>query len=729
MKLRELLVIILSFLVTLSFLSPNIVYAEEEEGNIIDSHFRIEFETATDLKVRVTMDVEKITLSASGKTYTNSEINVISNSDSEKMGAIKYALKTSTTEQIKNTFKKSKVSSVDELPIYKNNLFYDEYNVSLTSSFFNISEDINVHDFVNGLLDMGAQMNYTFYLKAEEGWNNLYDFKRPSYINWIDTNGQIDADRAEWRVNNQQGNNPENKAVLIVEEWNPTNKKEKEEVSLHFNIDTRKTNGNIFEIQFKIKQIDIAEYDVLPDFISKVRYVSADGIRLLVKNDLISWNEFYNKTMDEIIEYTIEKIEKSDFNQSINPTYKLDLNTTELCEDPFEISNMDDIPPVTAVIRAENVDIKIAGVKARALYGLLNSGAKIDSISKKDFNFGETLNEIKYEYNTTLYLPSYIKIDNKSIYSWNKNKDFSEGLKSVISKEYNEEILETTIEIDIKSADLNFFSLITGESGLNFEISSYETRKYSVVKIPEELKLPENIDIDYLNADALRVCIEEKVFRDENLNEFLKGEKKLFENHISNILSGINLEGDVNNQALRKSIDNWDGNIENLDYETPFEVNCFSHLRHPVSYNMSYIPPSFEVSNQIFNFTGLQNQEVTYKMYFPSGIDLEIINQSLDKAEVKSLKDGRKYIELTFSESESNKLNSVECRIKPSILFKIGLFTPCILAFVITLLLVAVIYIVRNKRKGGGRPPVRQQKNSGYEEKEYYVPPPPPSQE
>jgi hypothetical protein len=112
------------------------------------------------------MDVNTITLDASDTIYNKNEIKNISKTNPEIMGAIKYALKGLLTKQLKQTFQNADVISLNELPIYDNDIFYDEYHITLTSGFFNIDNNINTPDFVNGFLDMGALINYTLNLDA-----------------------------------------------------------------------------------------------------------------------------------------------------------------------------------------------------------------------------------------------------------------------------------------------------------------------------------------------------------------------------------------------------------------------------------------------------------------------------------------------------------------------------------------------------------------------------------
>ena len=113
-------------------------------------------------------------------------------------------------------------------------------------------------------------------------------------------------------------------------------------------------------------------------------------------------------------------------------------------------------------------------------------------------------------------------------------------------------------------------------------------------------------------------------------------------------------------------------------------------------------------------------------MIFPPGLSIGA-SDPLNKADVKKTKDGRYYIEITFSASEPDITDVVvSCKMVPSALFIIGVFMPCIISLIITIILVVVIYFIRKKRKGRKIETTPNQEDiADYEDEDYYVPPPP----
>ena len=717
-------------LIIVLFLPMNCFTAEEDSSEyVVNSSFNIVFKSATDLEINVDMDVIQAT--AFGETYDRYSVQALMASndenDIEARGVIKSYLHSYLKKQIESSFENATVTSEYEKPEYKNKMFHEKYNVELTSEFFKINTSINAHDFINGLLDLGAQLNYTFYLKAEKGWRNKYEFKKPSSIQWIYANEQVEADRIEWEVDNREGLNPEVKARLNVQKHNPTTYPQKEEILLEFILDTRNTRQNSLKINVLAKNIDIKNYVTLPGFITNVRYVPSDGIRLLINNNVTSWKEFYNSSIKKVIEKTAETLQNSSFNQTLNLLFKWDINTTSECTEPYNVSKMDNQPPIRAMFTDDDIQLKICGLNSRVFFGFVNNGAAVN-ITPGDINFGENLDKIGYIYNVTLYLPDFIKLNDNNVCRWVKKEELTGQFKSDIAKKYFKENISTVFEIDFNGGDFNFFGFITGETGLNFDVSSDCNKNYLVIKLPQEFKTPEKIRLSYIDADVLRLCIEENVFTKKDVEDFLNRENKLFENIISDMFNG-KIESHVNKKGFENSVKKWDGKIDNMVVEKPVTVNCYAHCRVPAEYSYSLIPPDFSFSELSFKFMGLQNQNVTYKMYFPSGVDVNIVEQTIEKAEVKQGSDGRKYIEINFNVSEANQIDEITCEISSSPLFILSLLTPCMFSLGVTVILALVIYVLKKKRGRRGLKTHRKTKQDteGYQDKEYYIPPPPPS--
>lgn len=725
MKLTQKTAILISIIVLCSLTIVIPVKSEGNAKNLVTATFNIEFETATEYKISVTADVEKIYLENLDKTHNKGEISTISNTNPTRMSIIQYALKGMMKSQIEEIF--GSVAITDELPTYENGLFYDEYNVNLTSKFFKLNDSVNAHNLINGLLDLGAILNYSFNLQAGLGWNNTYIFDLGTKYGYQWTSGDGFANNINWKIENGYGNEPNLTAKIELKKNNPTTSNNNEEdIFIEFIVDTKNVNENSLSANIMAKTIDIRNYNALPVFVQNLDYVTADGLRLLIDNGLTSWDISKEKTINPIKEKIKNAVERSSFNQDLSFLFTWDNSTTNNCIDAFEISNMNDDPVVKAVLTDGEIDFNICGISSVATFGLINSGASVN-ISKEDINFGDNLNIIGYDYNVSFYLPEKMYLDGKNIYNWNESNSVEGKFSSDISNNFEEENKNTVIEIEFKTTDLNLLSFFTGNAELTFGLDMFEKCDYNVTTVPNEFDLPKKIILSNLCSDAFRLCVDENVFTKDEIDNFILNETKLFDNRLKNILPTLNVNGQANREKFDESLI-WDKDITNMDAESAINIYANAHSSYPMIFDLSFMPPKFEIPALKLNFTGLQNQDVTYKIKFPPGITLEA-KDIYNKAEVKKSND-QEYLEINFNESESNLTVQVSCKIIPSALFIVGIFIPCIISLIITIILIILIIILRRKRKGRG-PKIEhyhtddEEDFSGYEGEEFYVPPPP----
>ena len=164
------------------------------EGKAIDNvinDVELEFDGGVLLQVSIETQVYDITLPANGKVYTASEIQSISTNNPEMMGAIKISVKGLNSDQLQDSFPSATITSLQELPTYSQGVFSDDYEIFLTSDFFMVNSSVNINDLVNGLMDSGATINYSFPLQSYAGWNNTYRFNLPSTLTYKVTNGDV----------------------------------------------------------------------------------------------------------------------------------------------------------------------------------------------------------------------------------------------------------------------------------------------------------------------------------------------------------------------------------------------------------------------------------------------------------------------------------------------------------------------------------------------------------
>jgi hypothetical protein len=693
--------------------------------SLVNARFDIKFLTGTYLKISVTLDVSEITVF--GNTYDSNGIQTVANNDLQTLGAIKLRLRQLLEKQIESSFEYASFTSLNEKPIYENTLFYDEYGVNLTSSFFGLNETVNSHDFVNGVLDLDAIIYYAFNFHAEPGWNVTYTIILPYFMNYQYTTGSVENNKIQWDVKNRDGQNPKLSAELSIQLAEPTTPKLTEEhIDLEFKLDFSNINDIPLKTTILIKNVDIRQYKILPDFVNELEFVSSDGIRLFIDNEFLSWEDLYQGTIKSIEQNTISVIENSSFNQTLETSFNWDPETSTNCSFPYDTSNMDSDPPIKAVLVDKDIDILICDMSARAFFGLINAGGTAN-ISAEDINFGDGFDEIKYHYDIILHLPNSISLAGKNIYSWNltvpPKGEFVSELGPI--PEYSRESIDTIIEIEISKMDLDLLSFFSGITKL--AVSSYieKSEHIYVMGVSKYLKISEKINLMHLGSDAIRLCTEEAVFNESDIDDYLENKKDIFEKRVSNIIYNLKIKGIVDKNLFYDSL-NWDRDISNMDNVAPVVVSIYAHNIYPIDFNLSFWPPKISVSNQMFNLKGIENQSVMYRIIFPKGISIAA-RDTLDKLLIKGeTNEGKEFVEISVDSNEASEHNVILVEISVSPVYALGLFLPCILSLVLVIILIGIVYLIRRKRKGGK---VIQDNTelTGYEGQDYYVPPPPSS--
>jgi len=327
MRLHKLLDVMIAVLVLVSFFVVDIA-AEETAESIVDARFDIELETATDLKISVTMDVSEITVF--DNTYYSSDIQTLatngSSTDLQIIGAIKLRLRQLVKQQIEASFDDANVVALKEMPAYENTVFHDDFGVNLTSAFFGMDESVNTYNLINGILDMDAEVFYECTLHAELGWNNIYTITLPTAMYPPYTNGKVDASaRIQWDVKNEYGFQYSTTAELSVKLNDPTTpSSETDDILLAFVLDASDAKQISLTTNILAKHIDIRNYGMLPESITDLDVISADGMRLFINNGLTTWDEFYQKSLANITRDAVLVIENSSYGRRASNTCQID---------------------------------------------------------------------------------------------------------------------------------------------------------------------------------------------------------------------------------------------------------------------------------------------------------------------------------------------------------------------------------------------------------------------
>ncbi|MEF8878790.1 MAG: hypothetical protein V5A64_00165 [Candidatus Thermoplasmatota archaeon] len=736
---RRVLIFILFILVLSSLNFASLSSASDNPGDQINAVFTINFKEPTLLDIEVTINVDKITVMGGTQTYLGSEIK---NVGPETIGMIKENIRTKLKKQIGLVFYETTEDAYDDITAESevthegNNVFSDNFEVKLNSEFFGIRKNVESNNLIKSVLDMGGKVDYTLDLQAEPGWTNTYNIILNSYHPLKHHGEYTDASEFHPIITNQDGEKTkvvkQNLSLKLEDATTPT--LSSEDIFVKYYLDSKDMTDTSLNISLLFRNVDIKNYDFLPKSI-KLDFIPADGVRFFNELGLLNWSDFKTKTVGPIMEEIKEAIESSEFDQILSLSFKWNNATTTECKNPYDINNMDNKSAIKAEYTDEKVDLRMLGITDKAFYGLINSGGIPTNFTKEDINFGENLWETGYNYEIIMMMPGNITLQDKNPYVLKRNETFSGSFDSKDAKHYNKENKEIFITIDIKEPSLNLLSFVTGKTQLEFNVNVEEINQYYVLdRNTSGFTLPSDIKLDYLCADAFRLCVQENVFNESDIDDFLKNEKTIFKNRVKNIWIGseIGKNTKVEEKSFKKSIFNKEINIQEMENAPSVKVNTNADFTKPLPFDLDFIPPNFDIKKQNYELKGLEGHNVTYKIIFPKGLSLDTSNELDKNLNIDTTKDGRKYVTMSFNKTESNLSDTVSCKLKPSGLFVLGVFTPCIVSFVVAVILILVIMFLRRKRRGGRtkaskrKPRQEEPKEEGvYEDEDFYMPPPP----
>jgi hypothetical protein len=736
MRPKVLVPVILVILVLL-VLKPMLVYpiaAAPVSENMVQAVITCTFDTGAHLAVRAEMIVNRINVFDT--VYNRQAIEDMATTNPYVMGAIMLRLHESVKNQVEAAFTNAEVDTLNTMPTYQKPYFIDDFQVNLTPAFFQYNELVNLTTFLSGFLDMGATVTYQFNLQVEQGWNTTFTYTLPNsmvlgYANTADTNPETNT--VTWIVRNWAGNEPAKQAVLSIQSKHPTTPaSETEDIDLEYTLDTRSVNNISFIDSILLKKINVRAYNIIPSFITGLGSLPADGLRLCIANGLCTWTEVFEKTVQTIEQQTTPILENSSLEQPLDFSFQWDSQTTTNCSTPYNITHMDDAPAVRANFIDSDIQLVLCQIPAKAFFGLINAGATA-SLSSADLNFGLGLEGIRYPSKFILRLPSNISLSGQNVYIWNKTVPLTGLFTSEIQPNppYNSEYIETYIEVDLQKMDLNIFSAFTGKTELTASTKMREDDLLYVIRRSDDFSFSPKINISYLNSDAIRLCIEENVCSEGEINAFLAEKTLQFQNHLSELFHGLEVKGTIDRAVFSNSLV-WDGDISSMDGVVPVIVSNYANEVSTVGFNMSIWPAELNIAPQHFILQGLENQTVTYRIIFPRGITVNATESSGKSFITGTTNDGQAYVEFSFGNESLTLPTNLTCVLHASPVYVLSLFLPCILVFLLLVVLVIIIYLIRKKKGGIRRGKVKlfapeDNEPEEYGEQEYYVPPPPPS--
>ena len=728
------LTLILSLLLIIN-LQP-ISHADDTPTSLVDATITTTYLNATSLHATAQLLIHRID-NIFGQTYTQDQIDHLTNPDD--IGAIKIKLREALDAQLHTTLPNAQLTPLGR-PTYNPPYFTDDYTINLTTTYFQTPPTTTITTLLPGMLDLGADITYHYTLTSTPGWNTTYQFTLPDNLQLTSaTTDHTTPDQrsATWTITNTQGTTPPTDADLTLHATTPTTPPDTpQNLTIDLTLDTRTPTTPALTTTIQIHTLDLTTYPALPAFITHVTTIPADGLRLLTSQGLLDYQTIHNHTIQPLLTRIQPLLETSTLNQTLTFTFTWDPTTTTNCTPPYNTTHMDTQPPLNAQYHDPAIHLTIAGLSARAYFGLINAGANA-TLTPHDLNLTESLTTLGLPYTITLQLPQNITLDHHNPVTWTPTTTPTGTFHSDVQPNppYTAERHTTQTTIDVTKLDLNLPTLFTGKTELTASATLTQDDNLYILHTPETIHLPATITLPYLNADAYRLCTEENILPTDTQTTLLSIQRASFETQASTILGSKPIKALTNTKTYRDSLQ-WNGDIANMDDLTPIILSTYADEATSLSATISFAPAAFNIAPLHFTLPYAPNTTSTYRIILPPGLTLTTVTAPGEQYSTGTTSDNRPYLEFLLNKTGQQQPAAVTCYLTASSLYVLSLFLPLILVIVLLVILIVIILLIRKRRGHHPRAPRSKhtrrkhedQETTGDEEAEdFYVPPQPPS--
>jgi len=568
-------------------------------------------------------------------------------------------------------------------------LFTKNATITFNQTSFGFSAEnkkLNLDDVIKGTLKMGAVINKTFDLKADAGYKNTFilifsdDFKPTSMTD----EDSLDT-TVTWTVDNLKAAGLSDSISvsksLMIESRSP-NPTAKEEVLTNLTINMYDFDELYLYGTIDIKSANITKYNVsLPSNITNLSYISSDGLRMALKNNLVTWEDIEN--------------EINNTKKDVEETLKCTFNTTIILNfkwynlEGYNLSTMGSERPINATFIALN-ETNSSKIKpnlfgdfdAETITGILNAGAK--------YNF--TVSNSSEEYTIRMILPLNMNLtpitskseveyqkeddDGRNAYSFDSKTGLSSTLFSDRAPVYDEPKAFLNVLIDMHNIDI-FGMMLSIDLTADAQIYRIEL---------SDVDMPENITMKYINSDCLRLLYAKDIIKQSDIDNITDKIKKGLEENLTNALGGnvnISIHADLTGYY----------DINNMSDDRPVKISAEAHISISFeqassgkSSNKQAMTISYLTFPLEFPLSGMDGFNTTYTIILPKGINVLRAADTLGRLQHGTTGDGRTYLTVTLNETEEDKISIT--------IDATGLVLNIVLPFIILGLIIPIIGII-----------------------------------
>lgn len=271
------------------------------------------------------------------------------------------------------------------------------------------------------------------------------------------------------------------------------------------------------------------------------------------------------------------------------------------------------------------------------------------------------------------------------------------GLFAPDAPTYSAENAKLDVVVDLKDVDVTTGQALGGDLG-ELVVDVTVTGRLAVIAIPDDMKatLGDKVELDYLNADAIRLLRQRGVLSNEDLATL---ESKLRDQVASNLGSALGATVTATGGFDRATLDA--PAATPLSDERPVVFTATTSFRKPLAGGAPSTQAAIALytQQQSFDFPRIQGLETGYTVILPKGLAVTDLQIQGGEGQTGTSADGRDQFQVTPGEEGSHV--TVAMAVTPSFVF--AKFLPLVLlALLIVLLIIGTpiaIVVVRRRRK------------------------------
>jgi len=573
----------------------------------------------------------------------------------------------------------------------------------LTTEDFGFETDVmDPGEVIQGVFTMGAEVELGVRLSAPEGNRRVLRISPPETTGFrTKSDGFVTLDLVELEIDNTTGAAAPQVGTLYLASKDP-NPAIEERIDVNIVVDWKEFDSTEVKVILEAYSLDVTKYSELSDHIRGLDFIPADGVRMALDNTLGTWDiEEIKKQAADNATKEVEEILSDSLDSAVPLSIGFYWNESSF-DAGYDENVMSSSPPLQAEMSSGPVIPNLYPLEdvfeiddLEVVRGFLNAGARAE--------FDIDGMEFSPEYNPeiTLLLPENMRLANTDAdeepegmrysYSWDPEDGLSGEIISTTAPEYEESKVELDAVLDFKKFNVDIFAI--EDSSLSTDFSGeLQFFQFELTDVIADL-LPVEVDIDYINADVLRLVYNKDLVDFKELEDMLREKTEEYESEFSDSLGEeIYISINIDESTLD------DYNVEEMDNKPPIRVTGGTHVDIPIARDSDEmaVGSSFYLKTVDFDFElpAMKGWKIALQLILPKGVEIVELND-----------DNRNAVQGTVGGRDSF---SVEINEKSNHIYMTLGVTPTLIletcqTYILVIVGIVILFMIRRRMKRAKR--------------------------